>query len=377
MRLKVLFMSIMVMLIMTGCSGVKHNDLEVENDKLVNEVTNNNVDDIQNDNEIYDESFNVDKDSVAGDEIGNNYEEELEKINEYLVASTIDGTSILINITKALDGETSILEVSQIKSKYFQDKKLDDYNFRKLSSDGRYAFFTHKTGMLNSTETDINKKIIYDLLERTSIEFELKTTLISDDLSKYYMNADEGNIEMYDVYTDSKLTLKNMPEAEVTQILSEDNKYLVSGTYEGDNCFLTIYDLENDVISEKIFLGASNSEEFRIPIWISQWHSNGEIFFNFEHYAYKYDFTSKELVNIGKYMFYPFLTNDEKNIVYARLQSDPSEWSVAHLSNYGEIGIYIRNIETGKDTQILKDSDYGTKDMRFEYLITTEITYED
>lgn len=369
-------MSIMVILIMIGCSDVKHNDLEVKNDKLVIEKTNNNAENIQSDNEIHYESVDVDKDSVEGDEIGNKSEEKLEKLNEYLVASTLDGTSILINITKALDGETSILEASQIESKYFLDKKLDDYNFRKISADGRYSYLTYKTGMLDSTETDINKKIIYDLLKRTTFEFELKATLMSDDLNKYKMYA-EDRIDIYDVYTDSKLTLKNMPEAEVTQIVSEDNKYLVSGTYEENDCFLVIFDIENDAISEKIFLGTSNREEFRIPIWISQWHSNGEIFLNFEHNAYKYDFTSKELVNLGKYMFYPFLTNDENNIVYARLHSDPSECSVAHLSDYGEIGIYIRNIETGKDTQILKDSDYGTKDMQFKYLITTEITYED
>lgn len=372
MRLRVIFILVVIMIIMVGCKSFKHNVGEVSKVVPINEVSNGNAGVIQNDNEVHDVFSNVDKDSIESDEIEENYEEELEKQNEYLVASTLDGTSILINITKALDGETSILEVSQFKSKYLSVEELDNYNFRKISADGLYAYLTYKTGMLNSTEADINKKIIYDLLEGTTLEFELNANVMSDDLSKYYMSGDE----IYDVTNDSKLTLKNLHGALSTQIVSKDNKYLVGGQYEGDNCFLIIFDIENDVIIEKKFLGASDREEFRIPIWISQWHSNGDILFNFERYAYKYDFTSKELVNMGKYMFYPFLTHDEKNIVYARLQSDPSEWSVAHLSDYGEIGIYIRNIETGKDTQILKDSDYGTKDMRFEYLITTEVTYE-
>jgi hypothetical protein len=160
---------------------------------------------------------------------------------------------------------------------------------------------------------DSNNSTANQLL-KTNITDEIVTTTEADYLNEFIdFSDDEWKYSMLDNSENHVLDFKEEYKHQNTYVFSPDGKYISFPESDGDKHYIVIFDLVNNIVSDKYEVGVNSNA--RIPLWITQWTNNDEILYTFIHSSYKYKVDSKEVTALGKYIFYPYEITAENLLV--------------------------------------------------------------
>ncbi len=276
---------------------------------------------------------------------GNGHTEDME---EWIFVETArDEKDFWISLSDALDGKVTIVHYKDIEDYFIQlDNGLypdGQYSMEGVSRDGT------KICVFNYDKWNLD---IIDLLEEKVITCE-----------EYRENYD-NNFDVILSKTDGKLFLKDKVGDRLIEInnIGYDNlasyemspdgtKCVLVEREESNNCNLVFYDLINKSVYDKLPLKLSLGSN-KVSILITQWHNNGELYFNAAHKAYKYNIETEEVTEIGEYIFYPLLSYSGDYLIYLKPVFDLSDNRLIDILDDYETGFYIRDMKSNTDIKL-------------------------
>ncbi len=105
-----------------------------------------------------------------------------------------------------------------------------------------------------------------------------------------------------------------------------------------------------------------------------QFKDNNKILFSLGPMSYEYNLTNKKLTKLGENMTYPFITDDNKYLIYYV----PSWGNIIKKDESEKIesGLFVKNLKTNEEKQIYNNRDeYGDINIKPMKLINTSIDY--
>ncbi|WDV47861.1 hypothetical protein PV797_09250 [Clostridiaceae bacterium M8S5] len=272
----------------------------------------------------------------------------------------------IINLNSAIKGDLKIIKYKEL-SNYFESILHKDCFIQEISSDGQYIWISHGDNKEQTIYNMANNKIEIQGLENDISQYIEKNEEFLKDKFSHFLIYRYIHIDDY---------CKRIFERISNTLYSPNKRYMAKGIEDEDNnYFINIIDINKKKIIDKIYIGETGVF-YGYPLYISQWHKTGYIVYTFEHKAYKYDVRTKKIIELGKYIFYPSITKDEKYMIYSKPIYDTCERDLDCFVDYNETGIYIRNLETGTDTNILKNKESDFYNIILGKLINTQVDYE-
>ncbi|WDV47862.1 hypothetical protein PV797_09255 [Clostridiaceae bacterium M8S5] len=269
---------------------------------------------------------------------------------------------ILLNFDDALKGNITILKIGDLSGNFDKNNYITS-----VSENGRYLWILQD----NPLHT------IYDLLKD-----EIIVQGSDIDIDKYLkQNKEEwrGKFSFYQsakyIETEKLCWVRHF-ETVINVTYSPDKKYIAKAIKDEDsNYYIDVVDISSEKVIERVFVGET-SKFYRYPLCVMQWHTNDYIVYTFEHKAYKYDVRTKKIIELGIYIFYPLITKDEKYMIYSKPNYDTSEESLSHLNDYGEKGVFIRDLKTNREINIFKDNKLNKQDFSLIDVYSTKVDYK-
>lgn len=139
-------------------------------------------------------------------------------------------------------------------------------------------------------------------------------------------------------------TIRITDDLDVQSIIwSPDGKKIAFIASQGDEKSICIYDIEASKVVHKIAIGKGKSV-------LTQWSETDKILFNYELSAFMVDAQGENILEIGKFIFYPMLSPDGKYLVYSRPGTFRYVDSLLEIDEYNdqnEFGIFVKDLQSG------------------------------
>jgi len=382
--MKKYFILLITILLLVSIGYYINNNEEslISSSDVKNESTliNKQIDEISNKNQKANNDTSSNQD-ISSNNIKNNKEEQgseysdvINRIIDYhsndewlLFNNEKESKEYLLNITAAIEGENFLISIEDLFNNFSTQELQNNTNLAKLSksiisSNGRYVVINDKNPI---NTVDLLNLIrwynIYDLVDKKIVDNQdIDPNILKELKMRFYIEDSSINpLKYYDPIEDDGHYFNLDGEANSEYYYGRDtyspnSRYTTISFVMIDNRYkILLYDFEKDIVIDSFITDKDDS--YRGSLVITDWTKNNEILFSLNHYAYKYIIATKEIEKLGQYMFYPLMLNNENYILYVKPEwSLSEEEKLTNIPDYGEQGLYLRDIKTNKDIKLFE-----------------------